>query len=469
MAEGAIMGSNLQKADQFDAGRKRFQAVSDTLRASASAEGVPGAAVAVLFDDDEIQVAYYGLDNRDSDKSRCETSRQPVTCLAKVLIAYVTLMFVDKNLVSLDEPLGRLLPEAVRRRGNRTVEITLRHVLSHTSGIDDSYERWATNDSSDLASYVQRFENYPQIAEPGEVFAYSDAGTAIAALLIEKLSGMPWRRAVNTMLLQPLGITDLPESSGPVDYGGSVATGYILEADSQSYQPVGMDMLLAANDNLDTLSVCFTLEDAAMLARFALDDGVTGQGRRLLSVGLAKQMRTRQMVVPDHHLIHSWGLGWMHFDEASFGFEASGPGYHNFIQIFPERRLALVLQANVYPGFVLYYDVLGSLAGEPWADPAEQPMVDINLCEGVFQADGFRLEVIRGHEHLRYRYFRRRSEDEWLEYDFGNLVPSGARHFSVVSAKKVLRGAITPLWSDKDPEPKFIRWGQRLLRRENVS
>jgi CubicO group peptidase (beta-lactamase class C family) len=342
----------------------------------------------------------------------------------------------------------------------------VRQLLSHTSGIDDSYEIWADNDCSDLASYVRRFEKYAQVADPGEVFLYSDAGTAIAALLIERLLGMPWRRAVNTMLLDPLEITNIPEGSDFAHhYGGSAATGYLWDAASGEYQPVPSGKLSMSNDNLDSLSVCFTLDELVTLARFALDDGVTRRKKRLLSAELARQMRIRQVDVPGHHLIHSWGLGWMHFDEESFGFESVGPGQHNFIQIFPERRMVLVLVSNAYPSFVVYYDVLRPVTGQPWQDARPDLAFDIALCTGTFSADGFRLIVTRGGERLDYRYFKRRAEDEWFEYDSGHLVPSGSDRFSATSARNILRGSITPIWSGDGPSPKFVRFGQRLLRR----
>ncbi|MFF0879788.1 serine hydrolase domain-containing protein [Micromonospora aurantiaca (nom. illeg.)] len=445
---------------------ERFAAVEEALRASVRAEGVPGASAAVLEGNQWLS-ASYGIDDLTTGRVRDESSRQHTSCMNKVLIAYVALMLVDRKLVALDEPLSTLLPEAVRRRDGRIVDITLRQLLSHTSGIDESIEEWAPDVAMDAALSVRRFENYSQLAEPGEIVAYSDAGTAIAALLIERLLGKPWRRAVNELLLGPLDIKPIPEVDDFEEYyEGAVAAGHRWDEPSGSFQPVPPEAPSALADSLGERSACLTLGEVATLAQFALDDGVTRDGRRLLSAELAREMRKRQAPFPRHHLIHSWGLGWLHFDEESFGFEASWLGHQSFVQIFPEERLALVVLVNTYPGLVVYYDVLRAVTGrgQPWQDrPA--PPVDAELCVGTYSSDGDRLIITPGAKHLRYQFFERVSKDEWRHMESGDLVPSGTGGFAGRLGNRIRPGTISPIWSGDGPKPKFFRFGQRVVRR----
>ncbi|MCX5357043.1 serine hydrolase [Streptomyces mirabilis] len=491
-----VVGLNHQDAVPSEKAVQRLTAFEATLKASASSEGVPGISGAALVEG-QWQVTYYGIDDQRTGRPRDESSRQHGTCLNKVLIAYVALMLVDRKLVSLDEPLNELLPDAVRRRDGNDVEITLRQVLSHSSGIDESFEEWAPADAVDNASHSRRFERYPQIAEPGEIFAYSDAGTAIAALLIERLLGKPWRQSVNAMLLEPLGIKALPETTDFVAYyGGTVAVGHSWDDASEGLQPVTPDTSPAMADTLAERSTCFTITELAALGEFALADGITRQGERLISAELAREMRTKQVDVPGHHLIHSWGLGWMFFDETSFGFEAAGEGHENFVQIFPDQGVVLVMMANAYPAQVVYYDALRALQDSSWEDRPAQP-IDPNACVGTYLSDGYKLVVTRGAKHLRYSLSRRVSTEirgvmspdegvsdlevsstfrrhdaeiisnqEWQHSETGSLVPSPTGGFAARIGNKMRRGSsITPIWSGSAPEPKFFRFGQKVVRK----
>ncbi|MET8524747.1 serine hydrolase domain-containing protein [Micromonospora sp. NPDC005172] len=462
--ESAGSGSDVELTRGSD--EERFTAASLALKASARGEGVPGASVAVLIGD-QWRVTHHGVDDLRTERPRDESSRQHVTCLTKVLIAYVAMMLVDRKMISLDEPLNAFLPDAVRRRDGQVAQVTLRQLLSHTSGIDESFEEWALTKAIDADTEKRRFEEYPQIAEPGEIFVYSDAGTAMVALLIERLLGRSWRKAVNEMLLTPLGITCIPEIADLDEhYGSTIASGHLLDETSDQFQPVPAETPSGLGDTLGEYSTCFTIADTMALAQFALDDGVTRQGKRLLSVDLAQQMRARQVSVPRHHLIHSWGLGWFHFDEKSFGFESAWNGHQNFVQIFPDERVVLVVSANVYPSIVVYYDVLRALNMKPWRESEIMP-VDPDLCVGTYLSDGYRLVIAPGHKHLRYQFFQRVTEAEWRQIETGDLVPSQSGGFSGRSGNKILRGSISPIWSGAELRPKFFRFAQRVVRRSD--
>jgi amino acid adenylation domain-containing protein len=443
----------------------RIAAVFETLHESGRGHGVPGAAVAVYVDG-RLEFAYHGFDDLDEKRPRTAASRQRMTCVTKVLVAYVALILVDRGLVSLDEPLSGLLPDAFTRRPDRTVNVTLRQLLAHTSGIDDSYEVWNGSDLPDLESYVGAFGQYSQLFEPGEVFAYSACGISIVALLIEKLLDMPWRRAVNNFLLTPLGIKEIPESRLATDYyADTMAMGYRWNEVTQRYKGFVPGPQTIADDATSSFLVGFTIEELAVLATFALGDGVTPDGERLLSAELAEQMRTPQIDIPGHHFMHAWGLGWLMFGPSAFGFNSNGSGHHNFIQIFPEQGAFLLLLANAYPAFGLYEDLLQSLTGERLIRTGRPFEMNLADCVGRYESDGYRLNVLSGPERLQYEYFERKSDSEWLQLDEGDLVSSGAGGFSSISEKNILAGSISFVPPPGSNIPGFVRMGQRLARR----
>ncbi|MBC2903259.1 non-ribosomal peptide synthetase [Streptomyces cupreus] len=443
----------------------RLHAVADTLRESAGGHGVPGAGAAVFLNG-SLELTYHGVTDTDSGNPYGPGTRQRVTCITKAMLAFVALRLVDRGLIGLDEPLNELLPQAFRRRDGRSVEVTLRHLLSHTSGVDDSYEVWHDTDLPDLDTYIRTLEGYGQLFEPGEVFAYSAVGTSIVAALIEKLLGIPWRRAVNELMLTPLGIREIPETrTEDGHYGGSVSTGYVWTEQVKRYVRHDPPRQTIADDAAGSFSVCLTLEELAKIARLAIDDGVAPGGERLLSAELARQMRTPQIPVPGHHFMHAWGLGWLMFGPTAFGFNSNGSGHHNFIQIFPEERSFLLLLANAYPSFGLYEDLLRAFTGEGLIRTGRPFEMDLDDCPGLYASDGYRLQVERGAEHLRYAYSERQPGGAWRCLDEGDLVLSGAGGFSSMSEKNILAGSISFIPTPGTATPGYVRIGQRFARR----
>ncbi|GAA3385554.1 amino acid adenylation domain-containing protein [Streptomyces racemochromogenes] len=444
---------------------ERRRAVADTLRESARGHGVPGAGAAVFLDG-ELELTYHGVTDTVSGAAYGPATRQRVTCVTKPMLAFVALRLVDRGLLGLDQPLDELLPQAFRRRDGGTVKVTLRHLLSHTSGVDDSYEVWHDTGLPDLGSYIDTLPAYGQLFEPGEVFAYSAVGTSIVAALIEKLLGVPWRRAVNELLLAPLGIREVPEAlTEGGHYGGTVSAGYVWTERVEGYVRHDPPPQTIADDAAGSFSVCLTLEELARIAMLAVDDGVAPGGERLLSAELARQMRTPQIPVPGHHFMHAWGLGWLMFGPSAFGFNSNGSGHHNFIQIFPEQRSFLLLLANAYPAFGLYEDLLRSLTGEGLIRTGRPFEMELGDCAGLYASDGYRLEVLRGTEHLRYAYSERQPDGTWLCLDEGDLVLSGAGGFSSMSEKNILAGSISFIPTPGTAVPGFVRIGQRFARK----
>jgi CubicO group peptidase (beta-lactamase class C family) len=419
----------------------------------------PGTAA---FVDGRLELTYHGVGDTDSGAPYGPTTRQRVTCITKAMLAFVALRLVDRGLLGLDEPLNERLPRAFRRRDGRTVEVTLRHLLSHTSGIDDSYEVWHDTDLPDLDTYIDSLSGYGQLFEPGEVFAYSAVGTSIVAALIENLLGVPWRRAVNDLMLIPLGIEPIPETG---HYGHSVSTGYVWTENVERYVRHDPPAQTIADDAAGSFSVCLTLAELAKIALLAVNDGVTEDGERLLSAALARQMRTPQVPVPGHHFMHAWGLGWLMFGPTAFGFNSNGSGHHNFIQIFPEHRSFLLLLANAYPSFGLYEDLLRAFTGEGLIRTGRPFEMDLDDCSGLYASDGYRLRVERGAEHLRYAYSERQPDGAWRCLDEGDLVLSGAGGFSSMSERNILAGSISFIPTPGTATPGYVRIGQRFARR----
>ncbi|MCE9592990.1 MAG: beta-lactamase family protein [Planctomycetes bacterium] len=124
--------------------------------------------------------------------------------VAKQFAAVAVLRLELDGRLSVDDALARYFPDAPADKR----EITIHHLLTHTSGLPGDFEtgdqRTTTVDDPTLAARVLAL---PLESAPGTTFRYSNVGYVLLRLVIERASGLPYARYVTERLLRPAGLT----------------------------------------------------------------------------------------------------------------------------------------------------------------------------------------------------------------------------------------------------------------------
>ena len=199
-----------------------------------------------------------------------------VGSIAKTLIAVGILRLVSEGKLSLDSPLSSVLPEiALDNLWASEQPVLLRHLLDHTSGLDDArlwqvFSLRATPDSP-LRQAFKPGAAMRLRSKPGSRLSYSNMGYTLLGMVIEKVSGEHYEQYLDTHLLQPLQMFD--SSFGFVTQLGTtadprLAMGHFEDNVTQKAVP----MFLRPAGQFTT-----TAADMALLARFLLSDGVIHQ------------------------------------------------------------------------------------------------------------------------------------------------------------------------------------------------
>ena len=131
--------------------------------------------------------------------------------LTKILATTTALLqLVEQGSVAIDDPVQTYLPEFTTPDDPRRARVTLRMVLTHTSGIGGDLSRqgpWGLL-AADKPDGIRRALTAPLEFNPGEVFHYSDIGFILLGLIIEKITGEPLDIYVRDNVFAPLGMVD---------------------------------------------------------------------------------------------------------------------------------------------------------------------------------------------------------------------------------------------------------------------
>lgn len=186
--------------------------------------------------------AYGEADLANQRLNRLET-KFSMASASKIFIAVAILQLIEGKFIKFESTIGELLPMNWHHIDK---SITIRQLLTHTSGIPDYFD-----ESSD-SDYAKLWENYPNyrmrtpeellplflhkrmIFPKGQKFQYSQSGYVVLSLIIEAITQLPFERYLEKMIFVPCGMED----TGYYELDRlplHCATGYCLDEESQTY------------------------------------------------------------------------------------------------------------------------------------------------------------------------------------------------------------------------------------------
>jgi CubicO group peptidase (beta-lactamase class C family) len=194
---------------------------------------IPSLVVVALKRARIVWQGFYGYANVSA---RMPPNFETVYCwysLTKLITAFAIMMLSEKEKLTLDSLVGDYLPYFAPEYSGMKVKVTVRHLLTHSSGLGDKewhaarWYRLATEPEPDPEAWLKhQLSKYHKLkSEPGERFSYSNLGYAVLGDLIAKVSGKSYKEYVKENILGPLGMARTGfDITG--EMGSNVAVGY---------------------------------------------------------------------------------------------------------------------------------------------------------------------------------------------------------------------------------------------------
>jgi len=376
--------------------------------------GVPGAAVAVLKGR-RVYEAAAGVLNVNTGVEATTDSIFQIGSITKTFTGTLTMQLVDQRRLKLDEPVVTYLPDFMVADREVTRKVTIRHLLTHTSGIDGDFFVDAGRGEDRIARYVDRCTLLQQIHPMGESWSYCNAGFNILGRVLEVVSGRSWDELMRERIFSPLGMdhaTTLPEETVVF----RTAVGHLPDPKREGAPMVTPLPFIQPAAAPAGSSTAMTPADLLRYARMHMDDGAgRTKGSRILSQRSAVAMRETVTEIPWRipelasamglsFLLYDWGGTWL------YGHDGGTIGQYAFLRILPKPRMAVALLTNGGDARGLYREVYGSifasLAGvkpPPLPKPRKRTVVDLEKLAGVYENIGTRatLAVKDGELHFK--------------------------------------------------------------------
>lgn len=447
----------------------RLEKLPDRLRFCVDETGVPGASLAVMFENEIFETAT-GYVNLGAMIKATTDSVFQIGSITKLFTTTLVMQLVDEGLVELDTPVKRYLPELQFADNDATEAITVRHLLTHSSGIDgDYFEDTGVGDDC-VERYILSCRALPQLHVPGKMFSYCNAGFVVAGRLIEKLRGNPWHIVLRDRIIRPLGLR--PMGTEPEEaILNRAAVGHM--PDPETNEPFVIPLWRLTRSNGPAGATPFAVaRNLLTFAKLYLNEGKTEDGTIILSKDSVHLVQEQQIEDPvGINGSRGFGLGWMIFDwggKRVVGHDGGTIGQNSYFRILPEKGLAVALLTNGGDPAVLYrtiFDyVFSELAGislPPLPEENKDLQLDFSKYTGRYQRISNRIDVNASDDSLSITSTGLRPPFNLLPPREAILRPVDQSLFLVYSPESKQPGTAGFLDFDDKGHPRYLHFGGR--------
>ncbi len=135
------------------------------------------------------------------------TARFRIASMSKMLTTLAVMKLVEQGLIQLDVPFVQQYHTDDTPNDSRFPLITVRHLLTHTSGLPGLRGSFFRANVSNWHGVVEVAYDRDMLSSPDVQFFYSNANFVLLGALVEQVTGVPYEQAVHQLVLDPLGIT----------------------------------------------------------------------------------------------------------------------------------------------------------------------------------------------------------------------------------------------------------------------
>jgi CubicO group peptidase (beta-lactamase class C family) len=319
---------------------------------------VPGVAIGLLLDG-KPWAEGFGVTNLNNPQAVTGETLFQIGSTTKTFTATTAMLLSETGQLDLDKPVRHYLPTFRVQDETATQTVTVRQLLTHTSGWLGDFDLDTGDGDDALEKYVAAMADLPQIVPPGKLHMYSNSGFCVLGRIIEVIVGKPLDSIVREMLLTPLKLSDTVFwAHEAITKRTAVGHEMLGEATTQTVRP---SWRLARYSHADGALASSALDQMryaqAHLGLSSNSLSSNGLSGNVISAKVREHMQTPEFVSSPNEWV---GLCWFiskHGELHLVRHGGSVSGFKSRFVMCPERQFAISCMTNAENGSALADEV----------------------------------------------------------------------------------------------------------------
>ncbi len=334
-----------------DRSTARFEALVALAEAKMAEHRVPGMAIGII-DNGVLRTRGLGVTNVEDPLPVTDHTVFPIASISKTFAATAMMRLVEQGKVDLNAPVRKYLPEFKVRDAAVSRDVTVWHLLTHTSGWEGQVSGPERGEDT-LRNFVTTITDLMQVAPPGAAWSYNNAGFSVAGRVIEVVTGTSINRAIRDLVFTPLGLAHAGTTAGEFIVN-RFAAGHANRGDAAP----ALQRPFSPHTSVTAGGVGLCITDLLAYAKFHMGDGTAASGERVLtreSLAAMREPQLRKQGTDDEI-----GIAWHLRTIGGLRVAAHGgtlAGHILLLEIVPERNFAIAILTNARNGWRLIQDI----------------------------------------------------------------------------------------------------------------
>jgi beta-lactamase class C len=355
---------------ELDSVLKKYDAhLSNTIEEG----GVPGVAVAIVTDTQIVFIKGYGVREVGKPEPIDLNTSFRIASVSKGFASVLTGILVEDGVLNWDDKVTKYLPEFTLKDSVATQNLTIRHVLSHTSGLmPHAYDNLVEANVS-FEKIVNNLKNVRLVCTTGDCYGYQNVAYSLISEIIESAAGFGYTYWLTEKILQPLHMTDVSFSKKGLLARENYAHPHVKVAGEWTATRVRdtyYTVVPAAGINASIMDMAIWLQALMGVYPHVISPEIT---REIFKPEIETSYERRRFNWKKRLQEAYYGLGWRIFNYAGYTmiFHSGGlRGYLSKLAILPEKKIGIVVMQNAWTRNPLLYQFLDMYLNLDEEEPA---------------------------------------------------------------------------------------------------
>lgn len=301
-----------------------------------------GLAIGVSKGDQTIFARCFGYSNIAQQKEVDFNTVFHIASVSKPFVACAVAKLIEQKKIELEDKIVDLLPE-FEMKGSGYDLITVKHLLTHTSGIprNASPDDWTNPSYGDgaLEENLEALKSHSLDFEPGTEFNYSNSAIDLLGLVISRISKMQFSDFVNSEIFVPLGMSNSTYKKEEA-ISENLAQAYSYGLETQEWNPYPYNEKLFPSSGVLT-----SLNDMLRWTKLHLNKGIF-EGKTIIEEKYFNLLVEPHFDTPWNEKI---GLSWFlqsYLEKPIIMHQGEDTGFESIVYLFPKENISIVVMAN---------------------------------------------------------------------------------------------------------------------------